>query len=271
MAQYYHPRPATTSSEASDTHIEVISSRDRQHRNGEYENALASSSILVFPNPPSEQETSRSESRFEFTGSTPSLPTDLSFGSVRSRSESRSEMNPHEIERSWRNTSGNFHPNCDRFSLEEESDWESDAGDSRTRWEHLSHANHLPPSGGHTRTSSNLSSLNTGSLSLTPQPPFRLPFLSFLRIFLSLDDSTLHLLSRSPDPQSSVLFPFSPGSTFPSCEESEAEPKHGVRKLLLHNPDKPQNRALLAMDPSESPAGANPLLASPMRIPVWLS
>lgn len=272
MAQYYRPRPATTSSAASDTHTEVLSSCDGRHQCGSnihFENALASSSILVFPNPPSEQ-TSRSESRFEFNGSTASLPIDVSVGSLRSRSRSgsRSEVNPNEHQRSWQHISGTIRRNCDEFPLEEESDWQLDAEDLRVRREHVRHTNHWPRRGaGHTRISPNLS---TGSASLTPQPPFRLPFLSFLQSFLSLDESTLHLLSRSPDSQVSILFPCPPGSTFPH-EESDEETMHGVHQLLLYNPDKPQNRALLkaAIDPSETPAGANPFLASPMRIQVW--
>jgi hypothetical protein len=61
----------------------------------------------------------------------------------------------------------------------------------------------------------------------------------------------------------------SPGA--PSPLKDEAETTHGVLKLLLFNPDKPKNTALLkaSMDPSETPAEANPLLLNPARVAVW--
>jgi hypothetical protein len=46
---------------------------------------------------------------------------------------------------------------------------------------------------------------------------------------------------------------------------------HGALKLLLSNPDKPQNTALLkaGIDPSEVSGDTNQLLVSPTKIPVW--
>ncbi|TDL23330.1 hypothetical protein BD410DRAFT_787678 [Rickenella mellea] len=40
-----------------------------------------------------------------------------------------------------------------------------------------------------------------------PHPPLRIPLLSFFSSLLSLDDSTMHLLTHTPHPHSSELFP----------------------------------------------------------------
>jgi len=108
-------------------------------------------------------------------------------------------------------------------------------------------------------------------LAFSPEPPFRLPFLSFLQNFIAIDESTLHLISRSPDSHTPALFASSPGPNVPATPEANAEEPHGSLRLLLYNPDKPEDISLLkaGLDPLEIPAEGNPFLLIPSEISVW--
>ena len=298
MSQYFRPRRATTSSATSNSLIPYLfPSNDGSRNDGSDDldnirNQATSSAILIFPNPPSEQESSRSAtgSGFGYSGSsTLSLPTDVSLESMRSRSRSRSrgereQERVHSRHESWqamlRTLPRNSRGRWDELLPEEQSEWELELESGNLNPENTRFTN-PPPRGRHTRTSSGVSSpLSLPFMPLSPQPPFRLPFLSFLQSFLTLDESTLHLISRSPDPHVSSLFPVSPGlhsvdkddeDDDTADDAGDGEPPHGALRLLLNNPDKPQNTALhkAGIDPSEIPGEVNPFLVSPTQIPVW--
>lgn len=290
MSQYFRPRRATTSSASGCLGLPLTPSNYRHGNDGSEDvaldssNQIASSAILIFPNPPSDQESLRtvSESGCEFSGSSPlSLPTDVSYSidsvGTTSRSRSRSEHErEHSGSASWQ-TMLHALPRdrkWDEFVPEEQSEWELESG--YLKQENPRFTRHSSRRC-HTRASSGLSSPQTLPSSLSPQPPFRLPFLSFLQAFLTFDESTLHLISRSPDLHVPSLFPVSPDPhSFPNsvnddAEDGDDEPPHGTLKLLLSNPDKPHGAALLKarIDPTEIPGNDNPLLMSPGRIPVW--
>jgi hypothetical protein len=270
MFQYFHQRRPSSSTVTLDSHSLDPSSSNGSHHSGSnfdlHDNQLASSSlILVFPSPPSEQESSSARVGFNSSESTLSLPNDVSLESVRSPSGEGVSNNSNE---SWPKILSTLAQDCgwDESLLGRRSEWKLSSAYPRP--ESLSLTRH-PPCRSHIRTSSSHSSPFTHPLSTSPQPPFRLPFISFLLSFLTLDESTLHLISRSPDLHLSSLFSVSPGP-HPDFEDDE-EPPHGALKLLLSNPDKPQNTALLkaGIDPSGLSGDTNLLLVSPTRIPVW--
>lgn len=264
MAQYFRPLTERKSQGG-----EVSSSR--LQRGSNVEGDVATSSILIFPKAPSERRSSYGsavESQYELTGSTPSLPTDMSPGSLsgdRQTAGSEFSWQSVALSRGQGQTRG-----WDELLLEEASvasDWEAESGIFKkmaTRWTPRTlTGNH------HTRSRAS-SGLSSHFLPFSPEPPFRLPFLSFLQSFLTLDESTLHLISRSPDSYTPALFPSSPGTPPLLPTEKEEETIHGSLKLLLYNPDKPQDMALLqaSLDTSQVPEEGNALLLSPSHMSV---
>ncbi|KAF8506322.1 hypothetical protein JB92DRAFT_2962693 [Gautieria morchelliformis] len=273
MFQYFHQRRPSSSAATLDSHSLVPSSTNGSYHSesnfDSHDNQLASSSlILVYPSPPSEQESSSIRVGFGSSESTLSLPTDVSLESVRSPSRRPNGEGVSNSNENWPKMLPTLTQDhgWDESHLGERSEWALSSAYSRP--ESMSLTSH-PPRTSHIRTTSSLSSPFTLPLSTSPQPPFRLPFISFLLSFLTTDESTLHLISRSPDPHMSSLFPVSPGPH--SDLEDDEEPPHGALKLLLSNPDKSQNTALLkaGIDPSEMSGDTNMLLVSPTRLPVW--
>ncbi|KZT23451.1 hypothetical protein NEOLEDRAFT_547465 [Neolentinus lepideus HHB14362 ss-1] len=146
---------------------------------------------------------------------------------------------------------------------EDEEDISRQNSERGSRWEILG----IAGSSRHLRTDSNaspssvsfsgtLSSLSPSALSLrspirghshhsrshseiqrhdipAPHPAIRIPLLSFLSSFLSIDESTLHLLRHTPS--TSALFPDLPRrqATELSSSEDGALPAHGLLKLFL--------------------------------------
>ncbi|KAF8575473.1 hypothetical protein K439DRAFT_1641349 [Ramaria rubella] len=272
MSQYFRPRRAPSS---------LVESNDKtpaQERNALdviTDNHILSSSILIFPNAPSERESFSNaiDNQHDFSGSMSSLPTDMSVESFPSSNESKSHdrdvYNPRE---GWqKNPSPGLRSvrSWDDVFVEEEGDRAWDSGNVRPVYERLTSYSPRPHTVDNTRTSSSVGSPFACPLSLSPELPFRLPFISFFQNFITLDESTLHLISRSPDSTNTVLFSVSPGP--PSRGEYVDEPTHGEIKLLLDNPDKAKNMVFLkaGIDPSEVPPDMNPILMGPTRIPVW--
>ncbi|KIJ54534.1 hypothetical protein M422DRAFT_24484 [Sphaerobolus stellatus SS14] len=304
MAQYFRLKQAASTSTRSLTYHDTSSSSAGTENTQDValdNTALASSSILIFPRAPSERRSSYSsaiESQYQFSGgSSPSLPTDVSIetlsGSGRGGTPTSEQPQARSVFEHWERVAlsqANLEAHVrsrgwDKLHLEEasaSSDWEMGSGagvgvgyfvqpqqQGDTSWLHISPS---PPSPQRSRTTSILSSPFSRILSLSPEPPFRLPFLSFLQSFISLDESTLHIISRSPDSKVPVLFASSPGP--PSEDDGlseDTELNHGTLKLLLFNPDKPEDIDLLkkGLDPSEIPLEVNPFLVIPSHLSVW--
>ncbi|KAF8510353.1 hypothetical protein BU17DRAFT_70092 [Hysterangium stoloniferum] len=280
MSQYFRPPRPTISSTPTESQIQEFFHL-RNHTDEELNNQMASSSTLIFPTAPSQRRSSSSvDTRLSLSDSTPSFPTDASIESLLSCNQrGEGPITRNGTQESWQAVSRTLLDARDRtwdaMMLEETfslSESELDSGYIKPLFATRLTSSSPPgqsSSGIRSRTSSSLSSPFSRLLSVTPQLPFRLPFLSFLQSCLTLDESTLHLISRSPDPHNSVLFSVSPG--VPPPLEDEAEPAHGVIRLLLFNPDKPKSTALLraSIDPSETPREANPLLLNPAQTAVW--
>lgn len=122
------------------------------------------------------------------------------------------------------------------------------------------------------RTLSNQSGASSRPRSPTPHPPLRIPLLSFFSSLLSLDDTTLHLLTRPSLSHSSPLFS-GPQLFIGSLEDDVGEdkgrrrdfPTVNLRDAELHN----LNHGLgLACDASVTPANPFAFHAIPM-LDIW--
>ncbi|EKM51859.1 uncharacterized protein PHACADRAFT_212476 [Phanerochaete carnosa HHB-10118-sp] len=160
---------------------------------------------------------------------------------------------------------------------------------SRTVLRHDSRAMHPRPTYMRSRTQSNTSAHSSHASRYTPQPRIRVPLLSFVTSFFSLDldDPALRLLTHSTP--ESILFPgqasllhdaSGPGSSAPlrgacpseedkavSGPPSEEDELHGLLRLLTDGSNSKSVRDGLAAV-CESPLA---LAASPFALPGWSS
>ncbi|TFK40810.1 hypothetical protein BDQ12DRAFT_721424 [Crucibulum laeve] len=116
----------------------------------------------------------------------------------------------------------------------------------------------------HNRQHSNSSNI----VVTTPHPRIHIPFLSFFISFLSVDDTTLHLLTQSPSHSS--LFP---GHVIPAplpLESNDFEPKneglHGVEKLLSREDESRTLKDGMAVASDSLISPLAPFLVSPFRL-----
>lgn len=100
----------------------------------------------------------------------------------------------------------------------------------------------------------------------TPHPRIHLPLLSFFASFLSLDSSTLHLLSHTPS--QSILFPGVSSSIVgesPEVVDETARP-HGMESLLAPPSERISLKEGVDVACDQNIVSLNPFLASPVSL-----